>query len=268
MEIQMDTPINYPLFLTTDESQYSSLMPSHIPHVRTIMKNWFSNPKVIIDATAHVGVDTIHFATMFTKADIYSYEINNQTFQLLAENVRRQEQYTKNKNLSKRLRVFNSDFTLAELPMEMADFVYIDAPWGGPSYKKIPKGRLELYLGNVNIKEVARLLLVGGRTKEVVIKVPYNYNFDNLENWFTFDVKEVEGTTYSLVKLKIKSVEIKKCNIRSLCVSTFVSLLNAIKIYRKKDKIDDNDLKLAFRLLYLSEDTVVPDKQKPYNIFY
>lgn len=271
MEIQMDTPINYALFLTTAESQYSSLMPSHIPHVHDIMENWFKNPKVIIDATAHVGVDTIHFATMFTKAEIYSYEINNETFQLLEENVKRQEQYSKNKkllNLSKRLHVINSDFNLAELPMKMADFVYIDAPWGGPSYRKIPKGKLELYLGNVNIKEVARLLLVGGRTKEVVIKVPYNYRFDNLENWFTFDIKQVEGTTYSLVKLQIKSIEIKKCNIRTLCVSTFVSLLNAIKIYRKKDKIEESDLKLAFRLLYLSEDTVFPDKEKPLNEFY
>jgi hypothetical protein len=268
-EIQFDTPINYALFLTTEESQYSSLMPSHIPHVRDIMENWFKNPKVIIDATAHVGVDTIHFATMFTKAEIYSYEINNQTFQLLEENVKRQEQYTKKlKNLSKRLHVINSDFNLAELPVKMADFVYIDAPWGGPSYKKIQKGKLELYLGNVNIKEVARLLLVGGRTKEVVIKVPYNYRFDNLENWFMFDIKEVEGTTYSLVKLQIKSIEIKKCNIRTLCVSTFVSILNAIKIYRKKDKIEESDLKLAFRLMYLSEDSVFPDKQKPYNEFY
>ena len=283
------TPINFALFLTTDESQYSSLLPSHIPFVSTILDDWFTNPKIIVDATAHIGVDTIHFATVFKTANIYSYEINNITFQLLEENVKRQEFYNKKLkdrverrnfaekkmikhlnvvDLEGRIHVNNSDFLIADLPMEIADFIYIDAPWGGPSYKKIPIGTLELYLGNVNIKEIARLLLVGGRTKEVVIKVPFNYRFDNLENWFTFDRKDVQHTSYSLVKLQIKPVEVEKCNIRSLCISTFVSILNAIKIYRKKDKIDENDLKLAFRLLYLSGDTVFPDKYKPYNIFY
>ena len=39
-------------------------------------------------------------------------------------------------------------------------------------------------MNNINIKEIARLLLVSKKAKSVVIKVPYNYNFDEFGIYF------------------------------------------------------------------------------------
>ena len=66
---------DFSLFYTNKESQYSSLLPKHVKQVNDIMKRWFANPLYIIDATAHIGVDTVHFAKMYPMATIESFEI-------------------------------------------------------------------------------------------------------------------------------------------------------------------------------------------------
>ena len=121
------TSIPFRNFKITEESKYSSLLPKHVKQVEQIFLTWFNHNdiKKIVDATAHIGVDSVHFRLMFPKAEINSYEINTNTYQLLEKNVK---DFT--------IHTHNINFLKADLPSDIS-FVYIDAPWGGRNYNKI-----------------------------------------------------------------------------------------------------------------------------------
>ena len=256
---------DFSLFHTNSESQYSSLLPKHVKQVNDIMKGWFTNPHHIIDATAHIGVDTVHFAKMFPTATIDSFEVNKQTFDLLVKNVDAFK-------LSSKVSIHHSSFINADLDQK-SSFIYIDAPWGGKSYKNIEMGEFELYLDAINIKEIARRLIASGKTDTVVLKVPRNYRFDDLKTKYGFDVdredvKDEGRISYVLLKLTLPEQEIQKCFIRSLCVSSFLTIFDTLAKFIPDFKFDENALKFAMRLVYLSDDLVHTDKSIPSSVYY
>lgn len=252
---------DFSLFHTNKESQYSSLLPKHVKRVNEIMKGWFANPLHIIDATAHIGVDTVHFAKMFPKATIDSFEINKQTFDLLTLNI-------KAFKLSSRIRIHHSSFINADLDQK-SSFIYIDAPWGGKQYAKVQEGTFELYLDTINVKEIARRLIVNGKTDTVVLKVPRNYRFDDLKTTYGFnvsreDVKDGDRISYVLLKLTLPEQEIQKCFIRALCVSSFLTIFDSLDKFIPDFKFDKNALKFALRIVCLSDKLVhLDEKMKP-----
>jgi len=269
-----ETSIDFRKFHTNEESQYSSLLPKHVKQVEIVFKNWFNVIKkdiLIIDSTSHIGVDSIHFANMFTKSKIHSYEINKDTFDLLEKNIKvfkKQEQ----------IEAFNDSFLNASI--DKAYFIYIDAPWGGKNYKDTAMGKFELYLDNINIKEIARRLLVNKKTKTVVLKVPDNYNFSDLNN-FSFEkaeIKDKSKTSFVLLRLTMSDRELQKPLIRSLCFSSFLNIFDTIKAFDSKFVLDKNTINFAFRLLYLSNKEVtihekiklgqLPEKEIIYNSYY
>jgi hypothetical protein len=144
-----------------------------------------------------VLVDIVHTPTYyiliknFSKSKIHSYEINPDTFELLQRNI-------VEFNKTKQIKAFNSSFLNASL--EQSYFIYIDAPWGGREYKNVPVGNLELYLDKMNIKEIVRRLLVSEKTKTVVLKVPFNYNFSDLTHFIVdrADIKDKGKTSFDL----------------------------------------------------------------------
>jgi hypothetical protein len=256
---------DFSLFHTNEESQYSSLLPKHVKKVNDIMKRWFTNPLHIIDATAHIGVDTVHFAKMFPKATIDSFEINKQTFDLLTLNV-------KAFKLSSRIRIHHSSFINADLEQK-SSFIYIDAPWGGKEYAKVQEGTFELYLDAINVKEIARRLIVNRKTDTVVLKVPRNYRFDDLKTKYGFDVnrediKDGDRISYVLLKLTLPEQEIQKCFIRSLCISAFLNIFDTLAKFIPDFKLDENSIKFAMRLIYLSDELVYPDNTIPSSVYY
>jgi len=268
------TSIDFTKFYTNEESQYSSLLPKHVKQVERVFKDWFNVIKkdiLIIDATSHIGVDSIHFANMFTKSKIHSYEINKNTFDLLEKNIKVFDK-------QKQIEAFNDSFLNASI--DKAYFIYIDAPWGGKNYKDTAMGKFELYLDNINIKEIARRLLVNKKTKTVVLKVPDNYNFSDLNN-FSFeraDIKDKGRTSFVLLRLTMSDRELQKPLIRSLCVSSFLNIFDTIKAFDSKFVLDKNTINFAFRLLYLSNKEVtihekiklgqLPEKEIIYNFYY
>lgn len=256
---------DFSLFHTNEESQYSSLLPKHVKQVNDIMKRWFSKPHHIIDATAHIGVDTVHFAKMFPKAIIDSFEVSKKTFDLLVKNVDAFK-------LTSRIYPHHSSFIHANLDQK-SSFVYIDAPWGGKSYKEFDMGTFELSLDTINIKEIARRLIVSGKTDTVVLKVPRNYRFDDLKTRYGFDVsredvKDDRRISYVLLKLTLPEQEIQKCFIRSLCVSSFLTIFDTLAKFIPDFKFDENALKFAMRLVYLSDKLVYPDESMPSSVYY
>jgi hypothetical protein len=256
---------DFSLFHTNSESQYSSLLPKHVKQVNDIMKKWFTNPRHIVDATAHIGVDTVHFAKMFPTATIDSFEVNKKTFDLLIKNVDAFK-------LKSKIQPHHSSFIDANLDHK-SSFVYIDAPWGGKSYKDVDMGEFELYLDAINIKEIARRLIVSGNTDTVVLKVPRNYRFYDLKTTYGFelhreDVKDKGRVSYVLLKLTLPEQEIQKCYIRSLCVSSFLTIFDSLAKFIPDFKFDENALKFAMRLIYLSDDLVYPDKTLTPSVYY
>jgi hypothetical protein len=254
---------DFSLFQTNDESQYSSLLPKHVKKVKDIMKGWFTNPRYIVDATAHIGVDTIHFAKMFPMATIDSFEINKETFDLLEKNVDAFD-------LSSKITLHQSSFLKANLDQK-SSFIYIDAPWGGKEYSEFDIDTYELYLDTINVKEIARRLIVSGKTDTVVLKVPRNYKFNDLQNIYGFnvsrkDVKEGDWISYVLLKLTLPEQEIQKCFIRSLCISAFLTIFDTLAKFIPGFKFDENALKFAVRLVYVSDEFIHPDENKQQSI--
>jgi len=251
--IKQSNKIDYSIFKITDESEYSSLLPKHVKQVSDIFQKWFKNEKIstIVDATAHIGVDSVNFSLVFPDALIHSYEINETTFHLLEQNVKAFD----------RIHVTNINFTKAELP-ENVSFVYIDAPWGGRDYKNKEMDTLELFLGKENVKEVARRLLSSDKTKTVVLKVPFNYHFSNLNENFTVqreDVKDGNRISYTLLKLTLST----KYSIKQLAIKSFINIFKTIDAFKNKHNLNINYINFAFQLVFLGKNQKINVEKDP-----
>uniref|UniRef100_A0A6C0CF99 Trimethylguanosine synthase n=1 Tax=viral metagenome TaxID=1070528 RepID=A0A6C0CF99_9ZZZZ len=167
------TGVDYDKLQMTEEGEYSITKRRDGEKLIQIMKDTVKNlkAKTITDMTGNVGGDTILFGLHFKK--VHSYEINPDNFKALQNNV----ETFKLKNVE----LHQGDSVKAMSTMD-TDIVYIDAPWGGLSYKE--KDNLDLYLGKYRVDEIARTLL---ETYErgpdyVFLKVPANYNFARLDD--------------------------------------------------------------------------------------
>ena len=268
--------IEYDKFLITEESEYSSLMPKHVKQVKHIFNNWFVDDSgMIVDATAHIGVDTIHFHKMFPKSDIVSYEISPNTFRLLSQNIKtlgNDKIHAVNLDFSQYYLKLNEDLKWfgknkgIKMESNKISFVYIDAPWGGRDYKNVPMNQFELYLSNKNVKDIARELIMNNITKNVVLKVPRNYRFSGLD---FFDVKRenvMDGKkiSYVLLKLTMKSSVINRLlKLKTLLIDSFFNIFETLKVfidvtytdsnsntfYSRQYVIDENSILFANRLL-------------------
>jgi hypothetical protein len=253
------TNIDFRKFRLTEESIYSSLLPKHVKQVEKIFQDWFKDINVnkIIDATAHIGIDSVHFRNIFPNSEIYSYEINPYTFKFLKKNV-------KDFNIE----IFNNNFLDANI--NKVSFIYIDAPWGGKNYKDNNIDTFELYLGNKNIKDIAKSLLISRKTKIIILKVPFNYKFSDLKNNFIVDRKDVtykNKISYSLLKLTMSEKLISKFLIKPLIISSFENIFDKIKDFKINFNIDENAINLAFNLLNINNTSFVLDKNSLKNDF-
>lgn len=184
----------YRLFVTVPASEYSSLKPWEQPQVSAIYKKWFPHPeriRRIVDGTAHVGVDTIHFAKSFQQAQIDAFEVVPTHAVALQQNIERFR-------LSDRIRMRYEDVA-TWVPTEKVDIMYIDPPWGGPSYKD--KKCLDLYLqaedqppqSNKNINYMIDQWMNTRVVKHILLKIPFNFNKSYLATRYKIE----ECTIYS-----------------------------------------------------------------------
>ena len=154
----------------------------------------------IIDGTGNVGGDTILFGLNFKQ--VHSIEIDEENFKALKHNVSLYKldnvhlhQGDTTKLLDKLINKYESDV------------VYFDPPWGGPEYKT--KKELDLYLGkhriDLFIKNDILSDKVSYKPKFIVLKLPFNYNWNRLKH-----LKDIESTyflkirNYRILILKVK----------------------------------------------------------------
>lgn len=176
---------SYKDYVTVDSSDYSSLKPWEKPQVESVFKKWFPFPnrvKHIVDATAHVGVDTIHMAQFFSNASLDAFEVVPETTMALKKNIA-------TFGLNDRVSVHYQDAT-TWIPTEHIDLLYIDPPWGGPSYKE--KTCLDLYMekenkgktpsNHKNVNYIIDQWMSSGNVDHIILKVPSNFTKTYLMN--------------------------------------------------------------------------------------
>ena len=118
---------------------------------------------IITDGTGNNGSDTIYLALNFKHINSIEKDINE--FQILENNV-------KTYNLNN-VSLYNAS-TLDILNTLTQDIIYIDAPWGGISYKN--HKQVKLYMDNKEISEI--YLKNKNYAKLFIFKVPKNYDFN------------------------------------------------------------------------------------------
>lgn len=160
----------------------------------------------ILDGTGNIGGDTILFGLNFKQ--VHSIEIDEDNFKALKHNV----------SLYKLTNVIlhHGDTTKLFDKYE-SDIVYFDPPWGGPDYKT--KKDLDLYLGKYRIDLFIKHHVLSEkasyRPKFIVLKLPFNYNWQRLRF-----IKDVESSSllkirnYRILLLKIKSIDEMKDEIK------------------------------------------------------
>jgi hypothetical protein len=134
-------------------------------YITNIIQKYMRTSNIIItDATGNIGSDTIRFGLNFR--EVNTIEIDDINYEALQHNI--SVYGLKNVNLIK-------GDSLVHLNYTNQDVIYIDAPWGGPSYKDVE--RVKLYLGDIEISEIYNKFKY--KAKLFVFKVPKNYDINN-----------------------------------------------------------------------------------------
>ena len=181
-------------------SKYSSLMPWHKEQVSAVLKKWIAPRARVADLTAHVGIDVVHLKQILPETSVTAFEIDPVIADALAANTR---------GLGVNVQQRDSCFTIYMTPANTYDVVYIDAPWGGPDYKK--EKELELYMDKEgapklearNVKNVARYVLAQRIANSVILKVPSNFsmNLPGLKVEAVVDITNNGKISYKLILL-------------------------------------------------------------------
>jgi hypothetical protein len=167
--------VEYSKLKLTPEGEYSITKRKDgevlLKHMKSVLKT--TKDKHITDLTGNVGGDTILFGLHFKKVD--SIELNPENFAALKNNVEVFGLTNVDLHQGDSTKVFNWK----------TDVLYIDAPWGGPDYKK--NKELDLYLGDKRVDEFVKE--VKSKAEYIFLKVPSNYKFDRFENIEKFKIR-------------------------------------------------------------------------------
>jgi hypothetical protein len=196
---------------TLPTSGYSSLLPYQIPQVKNVMGMIFpeEHPKLIVDATAHIGGDILLFAKIFPNSKIIAIDNNIDAIDCLKHNIARTF-----KDLS-RFEVFHDDSTIwIPTTKTKADLYYFDPPWGGPEYSN--EDKVSLLLGGLDIIFIIKLIIEQCLSPRILLKVPRNFDFDSFKKNINvgtlrfFDIKKPQRggcIAYSLILIEnIKNI--------------------------------------------------------------
>jgi DNA modification methylase/predicted RNA methylase len=161
-----------------------------------VKQKGFEDPTtlIVIDATANIGGDTFGFFRKGFKS-ITSVEYDTTICEALTNNV---NVY----NASDTVRVIcGGDYSKLYKTLDPVDIVIMDAPWGGPDYKKHDK--VKLFLGELNVLDITEYLLANKRARMVVLKVPYNFDMEDRPNLDKYTYAGYDVMVKSRVSYKI-----------------------------------------------------------------
>lgn len=141
---------------------YSSLMPWHVAGAkRVLLEELAEAPATILDASAHVGVDSTLLLSLFPKANLTAVEIDPATAAVTARNLAR---------AGARARVLVGDGAARVAAGPATDLLYLDPPWGGTGAAERAAAP-PLSLGGVPLPSLVAAALDAGYGR-VVVKLP------------------------------------------------------------------------------------------------
>lgn len=168
---------NHKLRLTV-EGEYSITKPKDAARITQIIKQTCMQKKIhvnrIIDLTAGMGGNILDFFNEkpFFK-EIIAVEKTKLHYDILKNNML---------VLYKPIHVVH-DCALQFINNNLNNkntIVFLDPPWGGPTYKKNILVRLKL--NNIYIIDIIKLLLSNININLICIKLPFNYDIDEFKN--------------------------------------------------------------------------------------
>lgn len=201
------TIARYSKFDTVESSHYSSTMPWHILQVHNVLKKrlvGFTSFANIVDGTANIGVDSIHFAAN-TDADIIAVELEKPEFDTLSSNIKKFE-------YEKRITPMHSSiYDVITQKNETIDLVYLDPPWGGSDYKTAGPDSLMLKLDDNPVYDIVKIIVKYNFSKYIALKVPNNFAITeftkNLEDCKLYiEVDEISHATSKKKGFKIITI--------------------------------------------------------------
>lgn len=149
---------------------------------------------VITDATANVGSDSITLGLYFKK--INSIELDQINFNALKNNISiygLQNITPINGNSLEQLNYLNQDV------------IYIDAPWGGRSYKQF--SHMSLYLDKLELGDIYNKFK--RKAKLFVFKVPNNYDINKFIKLIAIRKIDIYNHIDNFGKLKYMIITVK-----------------------------------------------------------
>ena len=168
----MDT--DYQNLKSDNEGSYSLSHKEDADKLSSILKEKYGDIN-IMDATGGIGGNSISFGTNFT--NVITIELNPSRYELLKQNIEDREL----KNI-----VLNCNFmTFINMNYEL---IFIDPPWGGPSYKYESKTKFSI--NNMSLKEVTTILR--NKDKIVVWKLPFNYDLTEFYK-FNYQIHNIKN---------------------------------------------------------------------------
>jgi 16S rRNA G966 N2-methylase RsmD len=146
--------------LEADPVALYSITECHTADAITSLLRNLPNVSIITDLTACVGGNTLSFATQFDT--VHSIEIDETRYNMLLHNVA-VFGYTN-------ITCLHGDAVQCINTLQQ-DVIFIDPPWGGPSYDS--KRNIKLFLNGIDLADIVLLLLK--HTKFIAIKVPPHF---------------------------------------------------------------------------------------------
>jgi len=147
--------------LFDDEALYSTTDQVTANKIAKEITHYLPVDSIITDATACVGGSSLALSQVFKK--VYAIELDNTRFTYLQNNI-------KILNL-KNVECIHGNALEESLKLQQ-DAIFLDCPWGGPSYKD--NKTVMLYLSDIPIYDVIRRLIQSA--KLFIIKVPTNFD--------------------------------------------------------------------------------------------
>jgi 16S rRNA G966 N2-methylase RsmD len=196
--------INMSKLQMAPNSAYSITKPKDAKQIEQFINKHIGGKNLaILDGTANVGGDVINFALNPNVARVVAIEINPDTFAMLENNIRVY-------GLEKKIQAIHGnslDIIGKCADGEHFDILFLDAPWGGTSYKA--QKFLDLEMSGKKLADVVSMAQKCRNIDNIILKIPFNYNLFQLIRQSEFHtiviekIKTVKGF-YMILLLSIK----------------------------------------------------------------
>jgi precorrin-6B methylase 2 len=171
-------------------SVYSITKPKDAKQIEQFINKHIGGKNLaILDGTANVGGDVINFGLNPNVARVVAIEINPETFAMLENNIRVY-------GLEKKIQAIHGnslDIIGKCADGEHFDILFLDAPWGGTSYKA--QKFLDLEMSGKKLADVVTMAQKCRNIDNIILKIPFNYNLFQL-------IRQSEFHTIVIEKIK------------------------------------------------------------------